>query len=122
MEMSQAGPFDRWPTGLGFQYFYGFLGYDTNMWAPNLTENTTPIEPPHSSPPVHFDELIATRAIDWIQEQRATSPDKPFFTYYATGTAHTPHHAPKSWLESSGAASIRGGMWRGKKRSAGKSS
>lgn len=98
-EMSQAGPFDRWPTGLGFQYFYGFLGYDTSMWAPNLTENTTPIEPPHESPPVHFDELIATRAIEWIQEQRATSPNKPFFMYYATGTAHTPHHAPKAWLD-----------------------
>jgi Arylsulfatase A and related enzymes len=98
-EMSPVGPFDRWPTGLGFDYFYGFLGYDTNMWAPNLVENTNFIEPPPSDSPRHFDELMADRAIDWITQQRAVAPDKPFFAYYATGTAHTPHHAPKEWLQ-----------------------
>lgn len=98
-EMSHLGPFDRWPTGLGFDYFYGFLGFDTNMWAPNLVENTSFIEPPHSDPPRHFDELMADRAIDWIAQQRTCAPEKPFFAYYATGTAHAPHHAPKAWLE-----------------------
>lgn len=98
-EMSHVGPFDRWPTGLGFDYFYGFLGYDANMWAPNLVENTTFVEPPHSDPPRHFDELMADRAIEWIAQQRAVAPEKPFFAYYATGTAHTPHHAPREWLE-----------------------
>ncbi|MGE0802348.1 MAG: arylsulfatase [Lautropia sp.] len=97
-EMSAAGPFDRWPTGLGFEYFYGFLGYDTNMWAPALVENTTFLEPPQQEPPRHFDALMADRAIEWIRQHRAITPDKPFFAYYATGTAHSPHHAPHEWL------------------------
>lgn len=107
-EMSPVGPFDRWPTGLGFDYFYGFLGYDTNMWAPNLVENTNFIEPPPSDPPRHFDELMADRAIGWITQQRSVAPDKPFFAYYATGTAHTPHHAPKEWLQKYRGAFDRG--------------
>ena len=97
-EISHVGPFDRWPTGLGFDYFYGFLGYDTNMWAPTLVENTTFIEPPHGDPTYHFDRDLADRAIGWIRERRAVAPDKPFFAYYATGTAHSPHHAPSDWL------------------------
>ena len=98
-EMTAAGPFDRWPTGLGFEYFYGFLGFDTNMWAPNLVENTTFLEPELEHKGKHFDEVMADRAIDWIAKQKAIAPDKPFFAYYATGTAHTPHHAPPEWLE-----------------------
>ena len=98
-EISHVGPFDRWPTGLGFDYFYGFLGYDTNMWAPTLVENTTFIEPPHGDPSYHFDRDLADRTIRWIHERRAVAPDKPFFAYYATGTAHSPHHAPQAWLE-----------------------
>lgn len=97
-EMSSAGPFDRWPTGLGFDYFYGFLGYDTNMWAPTLVENTTFLEPPHDSPK-HFDELMADRTIGWLREHRSVAPEQPFFIYYATGTAHSPHHAPPEWLQ-----------------------
>lgn len=98
-EMSPAGPYDRWPTGLGFEYFYGFLSADTSMWAPSLVENTLPVEPPHDDPGYHFEKDIADRAIAWIQRQNAVAPDKPFFIYYAPGTAHTPHHAPKEWLE-----------------------
>ena len=98
-EMSHAGPFDRWPTGLGFDYFYGFLGYDTNMWAPTLVENTKFIEPPHDDADYHFDCDMADRTIGWIQQQRAVAPDKPFFAYYATGTAHSPHHAPQDWID-----------------------
>lgn len=97
-EMSQAGPFDRWPTGLGFEYFYGFLSADTDQWAPSLVENTTPIEPPHDDPDYLFDKDIADRAIGWIRQQRVLAPENPFFVYLATGTAHAPHHAPQSWL------------------------
>ena len=95
---SQAGPFDLWPGGLGFEYFYGFVGGDTNQWAPALVENTRPIEPPTDDPDYNFDEDMADRAINWIQMQHAVAPNKPFFCYYATGTAHAPHHAPKEWI------------------------
>jgi len=98
-EMSPVGPFDRWPTGLGFEYFYGFLGFDTNMWAPNLVENTSLLEPEPLLKGRHFEEIMADRAISWVSQQKSIAPNKPFFIYYATGTAHTPHHAPKEWLE-----------------------
>ncbi|MGE4430399.1 MAG: arylsulfatase [Sphingobium sp.] len=98
-EMSQAGPFDRWPTGLGFEYFYGFLSADANQFEPALVENTSFVEPPHDDPDYILDHDLANRAIGWIQQQKALAPDKPFFMYYAPGTAHTPHHAPKEWLE-----------------------
>lgn len=96
---SQAGPFDLWPAGLGFEYFYGFVGGDTNQWAPAIYENTRPIEPPHNDPDYNFDEDMADKAIDWLRMQHAVAPNKPFFMYYATGTAHAPHHAPKEWIE-----------------------
>ncbi|NDZ17071.1 arylsulfatase [Variovorax sp. WS11] len=96
-EMSALGPFDRWPTGLGFDYFYGFLGFDTNMWAPDLVENTTYIDDKHAGK--HFDETLADCAIQWIFDQKATAPEEPFFIYYASGTAHSPHHAPEAWLQ-----------------------
>lgn len=98
-QTSQAGPFDLWPVGLGFEYFYGFVGGDTNQWAPALTENTRPVEPPANDPTYNFDEDMANRAINWIRMQHAVAPQKPFFCYYATGTAHAPHHAPKQWIE-----------------------
>lgn len=98
-EMSQAGPFDRWPTGLGFEYFYGFLSADANQFEPPLVENTSFIEPPHDDPDYILDRDMADRAIGWIQRQKALAPDKPFFVYYAPGTAHTPHSAPTEWLE-----------------------
>lgn len=96
---SQAGPFDLWPVGLGFEYFYGFVGGDTNQWAPAIVENTRPVEPPHDDPDYNFDEDMADRAIAWLRMQNAVAPEKPFFCYYATGTAHAPHHAPKEWIE-----------------------
>ena len=95
---SQAGPFDLWPTGLGFEYFYGFIGGDTNQWAPAIFENTKPIEPPHDAKDYFFDKDMADKAIDWIRLLHAVAPDKPFFVYYAPGTAHAPHHAPKEWI------------------------
>jgi arylsulfatase len=96
---SQAGPFDLWPTGLGFEYFYGFIGGDTSQWAPAIVENTRPVEPPHDATDYNFDRDMADRAIAWVRMQKAVAPNKPFFLYYATGTAHAPHHAPKDWIE-----------------------
>jgi len=98
-EMSQAGPFDRWPTGLGFQYFYGFLGADMNQFAPLLVENTTPVEPARGKMDYHLDADLADKAVDWILEQHAIAPDNPLFVYYAPGTAHAPNQAPKAWME-----------------------
>lgn len=95
---SQAGPFDLWPTGLGFEYFYGFIGGDTNQWHPALFENTRPTEPPHNDPTYILDRDLADHAIAWIREQHSLAPDKPFFAYYVPGSAHAPHHAPKDWI------------------------
>jgi len=97
---SQAGPFDLWPTGLGFEYFYGFLGGDTNQWHSAIYENTKPIsaEEQRGDHPMHFDQLMADHAISWLRMQHSVAPNKPFFVYYAPGTAHAPHHAPKEWI------------------------
>jgi len=96
---SQAGPYDLWPSGLGFEYFYGFLGGDANQWAPALFENTTPIEPPHDDPDYHFDIDLVDHAIKRLQLLDAMAPEKPFFFYYVPGTSHAPHHAPKEWID-----------------------
>jgi arylsulfatase len=98
-ELSAAGPFDRWPTGLGFDYFYGFHGGDASMFAPALVENTAFLEPPHDDPSYHFDKDMADHAIQWVRNQKAAAPDRPFFLYYAPGSAHSPNHAPQEWLE-----------------------
>lgn len=97
---SQAGPFDLWPTGLGFEYFYGFIGGDTDQWHSALFENTRPIEPEeqHGGKLTHLDQILADKAINWLRMQHAVAPDKPFFAYYSTGTAHAPHHAPQDWI------------------------
>ncbi|MGA9305041.1 MAG: arylsulfatase [Candidatus Sulfotelmatobacter sp.] len=95
---SQAGPFDLWPTGLGFEYFYGFIGGDTSMWAPAIFENIKPIEPPHDQKDYFFDHDMADHAIARIQMLHAVAPDKPWLAYFAPGTAHAPHHAPKDWI------------------------
>src|SRR5271167_362403 len=94
-ESGPTGPFDHWPTNLGFQYFYGFLGGDTNQWAPGLVENTKRIEPPYD-PAYHFITDMTNRAIDWVRTQHTTQPNKPFFVYFAPGATHAPHQAPKS--------------------------
>lgn len=96
---SQAGPFDLWPTGLGFEYFFGFIGGDTSQWAPAIIEGTKPVEPPHDDPDYNFDVDLADRAIAYVRQQNALAPSKPFFVYYCPGTAHAPHHAPREWIE-----------------------
>ncbi|MDF5739811.1 MULTISPECIES: arylsulfatase [unclassified Nostoc] len=98
-ETSAAGPFDRWPTGLGFEYFYGFLGGDTNQWSPALVENTKRVEKPANKPDYHLTPDLVDHAIAWIRNQQSIAPDKPFFTYLATGATHAPHHAPKTWID-----------------------
>ncbi|MFN9644128.1 MAG: arylsulfatase, partial [Cyanobacteriota bacterium] len=97
---SQAGPFDLWPTGLGFEYFYGFIGGDADQWSTPIYEGTKPIQAAEQQGknPMHFDQLMADKAITWIRTQNAMAPDKPFFAYYTPGTAHAPHHAPKDWI------------------------
>lgn len=98
-ETSQAGPFTQWPTGMGFEYFYGFNGGDTNQWAPALTENTRPVEPPANDPGYHFMTDMTDRSIAWIRQQQSIAPGKPFFVYFAPGGTHAPHHAPKEWAD-----------------------
>lgn len=97
-ETGPAGPFDRWPTGLGFQYFYGFLPGDTNQWAPALYENTIAL-PSHGERDFTLDQDLADRAISWIRQRRGTDPGRPLFIYFAPGTAHAPHHAPRAWID-----------------------
>ena len=95
---SQAGPFDLWPTGLGFEHFYGFLGGDSDQWHPALYEDTKPIEPYVGNPSYILDVDLADKAITWMRMQHALAPNTPWLLYYATGTAHAPHHAPKDWI------------------------
>jgi arylsulfatase len=96
-QSSQAGPFDLWPTGLGFEYFYGFIGGDTDQWHPALFDGTNPIEAPND-PKYHLDADLADHAVAWIRQQNSLAPDKPFFAYYSPGLCHAPHHAPKEWI------------------------
>jgi arylsulfatase len=96
-EASIAGPFDRWPTRQGFDKFYGFLGGETNQWAPFVYDGTHQVELP-DDPNYHFLTDMTDRAVSWIKYQKALTPDKPFFAYFAPGATHAPHHAPKEWI------------------------
>jgi len=98
-QVSPAGPFDRWPTGLGFQHFYGFLaGYD-NQYYPRLFRDTVPVEPPHTPEQGYsLTTDMTDEAIRWLHQVDAVAPQKPFFLYYAPGATHTPHQVPKSWI------------------------
>ena len=96
-EVSVSGPFDRWPTRSGFDKFYGFIGGETNQWAPLIFDGTIKVEPPHD-PNYHFTTDMTNQAIAWIRAQQSLTPDKPFFTYFATGATHAPHHVPKDWI------------------------
>ena len=100
-ETSPMGPFDRWPTpGNGFEHFYGFIGGETNQYAPALYRDTVPVEPDRTPEEgYHFTEDMTDRAIEWIRQQKALMPDKPFFVYYAPGATHAPHHVPTEWSD-----------------------
>ena len=97
-QTTAMGPFDRWPTGHGFDYFYGFLAGETSQWEPRLVENTNAIEPPHDEK-YHLSEDLAQRGIDWLRRHQAFSPDKPFFLYWAPGAGHGPHQIFKEWAD-----------------------
>lgn len=98
-ELSPAGPFDRWPTGLGFDRFYGFLGGETSQYEPALYDQTTPVEPYVGREDYHLTEDLTDKAIEWIRLQKTSAPDKPFFTYFAPGAAHCPHHVWPEWSD-----------------------
>ena len=99
-ETSPMGPFDQWPTGSGFEYFYGFIGGGTNQWYPGLYEGTNPVEPTRTPEEgYHLTEDLADHAIGWMRQQKTLVPDKPFFLYFAPGATHAPHHAPKAWID-----------------------
>jgi arylsulfatase A-like enzyme len=97
-EISPAGPQDRWPTRSGFEKFYGFLGGETNQFAPTIYDGVTRVEPP-ADPEYHFTVDMTNQAIAWVEFQHSLSPDKPFFMYYAPGATHAPHHVPKEWRD-----------------------
>jgi arylsulfatase A-like enzyme len=98
-QASQAGPFDQWPIGMGFEYFYGFIGGDTNQWEPNLFRNTTQIYPFVGQPGWNLTTAMADDAIDYINRMNALTPDKPFFVYYVPGGTHAPHHPTPEWIK-----------------------
>ncbi|NLH16671.1 MAG: sulfatase-like hydrolase/transferase, partial [Phycisphaerae bacterium] len=99
-QTSPVGPFDAWPTGGGFEYFYGFIGGEANQWYPTLYEGTTPIEPEKTPEEgYHLVEDMTDKAMNWIAQQKFLAPDKPFFVYFAPGATHAPHHVPKEWAD-----------------------
>ena len=97
-EVSVSGPFDRWPTHSGFDKFYGFIGGETNQWAPAIFDGTIRVEHP-ASPDYHFTVDMTNQALGWMQAQHSLTPDKPFFVYFATGALHAPHHVPKAYID-----------------------
>jgi arylsulfatase len=99
-EWSPAGPFDRWPTGSGFEYFYGFIGGETSQFYPTLTEGTSSVRPEKTPEQgYHLTEDMAGRARRWLSQHHALVPDQPFFLYFAPSATHAPIHLPEDWLE-----------------------
>ena len=100
-QTSPMGPFDNWPTGGGgFEHFYGFIGGEANQWAPALFKDTVAVEPERTADEgYHLTEDLTDRAIEWVQQQKALMPDKPFFVYFAPGATHAPHHIFKEWAD-----------------------
>ena len=97
-EVSVSGPFDRWPTGSGFDKFYGFIGGETNQWSPAIYDGVTRVEH-EKDPNYHFTVDMTDHAVNWMQAQQSLTPDKPFYVYFAPGATHAPHHVPKEWAD-----------------------
>jgi arylsulfatase A-like enzyme len=97
-EASVSGPFDRWPTRQGFDKFYGFIGGETNQWAPYLYDGVAQVELPDDTN-YHFMADMTDKAVAWLKYQKALTPDRPTFIYFAPGATHAPHHVPKEWIE-----------------------
>ena len=98
-QSSQAGPFNQWPNGMGFDYFYGFVGGDTSQWQPNLFRNTTAIYPFQRNPSWNLETAMADEAIQYMKQLKEIAPDKPFFIYYVPGATHAPHHPTPEWID-----------------------
>ena len=99
-ETSPMGPFDNWPTGSGFEYFYGFIGGEAHQYYPAIYEGTVPVEPEKTPEEgYHFMADMTDKAIVWIRQQKALMPDKPFFAYFAPGATHAPHHVTPEWAD-----------------------
>ncbi len=99
-QITSKGPFDYWPTGYGFEYFYGFLAGEASQYEPNLVRNTTPVNPHElHRKGYHLTEDIAEDSIKWLREQQTYAPDKPFFMYWAPGASHGPHQVMKEWAD-----------------------
>ena len=96
--LTPAGPFDQYPTGLGFNHFYGFIAGETSQYEPRLWENTNPVEPPRDES-YHLTEDLAEHAVQYIRTNRALNPDKPLFMFFAPGAVHGPHHVPAEWAD-----------------------
>ncbi len=98
-DITKLGPFDRYPTGMGFDYFYGFMAGETSQYEPALFENTNPVNVPPHDPKYHLTEDLAEKAIQWIRTSKTLNPDTPFFVYFAPGAVHGPHHIFKEWAD-----------------------
>ncbi len=98
-EQNPAGPFDRWPTGMGFERFYGIIGAEASHWEPAVYDQTTPVEPHLGRDDYHLTEDLAEKAIEWIAKQQVSAPDKPFFCYFAPAAVHAPHHVAPEWID-----------------------
>jgi arylsulfatase len=98
-QATQAGPFDQWPVGMGFEYFYGFVGGDASQWQPNLYRNTTAIFPFQGNPGWNLTTAMADEAIHYMKQLKEIAPDKPFFVYYVPGGTHAPHHPTPEWVK-----------------------
>ncbi|MBK8754506.1 MAG: sulfatase-like hydrolase/transferase [Candidatus Competibacteraceae bacterium] len=110
-QASQAGPFGQWPTGMGFDYFYGFIGGDTSQWQPNLFRNTTAIYPFQGNPGWNLTTAMADDAIQYMKQLKEIAPDKPFFVYYVPGGTHAPHHPTPEWIKKISDLRLFDGGW-----------
>jgi arylsulfatase len=110
-QATQAGPFHQWPNGMGFEYFYGFVGGDASQWQPNLYRNTTAIYPFEAKPGWNLTTAMADEAIQHITDLKAVAPDKPFFVYYVPGGTHAPHHPTPEWIKKISDKKLFDGGW-----------
>jgi arylsulfatase A-like enzyme len=110
-EATPAGPFNQWPNGMGFEYFYGFVGGDTSQWQPNLFRNTTPIFPFQGNPGWNLTTAMADEAIHYMKELKEVAPDKPFLVYYVPGGTHSPHHPTPEWIKKISDMHLFDGGW-----------
>ncbi len=110
-QSSQAGPFNQWPNGMGFEYFWGFVGGDASQWQPNLFQNTTAIYPFLNNPSWNMETAMADEAIHYMKQLKELAPDKPFFVYYVPGATHSPHHPTPEWIKKISDMHLFDGGW-----------